>query len=498
MDADIELAAARRKLNSQSAAGRTQNTDPPPDEVGIEALVLASFHDREREAKAELEALDDLASQTFASITTTILAEHGVRVDWPTTGPISAAATATRHDKMQLPSVIVAPDSPEYQKAAEMVRRASLEYVRRSRGRIAHTDFDPINGDPMFQNVTTEVAPAPVENEITFQGLVDEFMNDPKRSNLKPKSKKNHEGLFRLLVQIVGGDKPARSITREDARAVRDLLIRLPTNMTKHLPGVAPEKAAVIAERSGMPTLSPASVNDYVATLSAVLRYAVREEHIDKNVAEGLAVAVDVHPRDARQAFTDDQLRRIFGADLFRKTRKSWTHCQWVPVIALYTGARLGEVVQLRCEDIAEVDDVNVILVRAGPGQNLKNANARRLVPIHPAIKDELMAYVERRRARGEDRLFDKPPRSVGASFGCHLKKVGAKVAGGGMHQFRHLMADKLTEGHTPGDLIDELMGWARAGMRNLYGSGIRASVLAVEVAKVKHELDLSRLHVMD
>ncbi len=223
VDADIELAAARRKLNSQSDAGRTQNTDPPPDEVGIEALVLASFHDREREAKAELEALDDLASQTFASITTTILAEHGVRVDWPTTGPISAAATVTRHDKMQLPSVIVAPDSPEYQKAAEMVRRASLEYVRRSRGRIAQTDFDPINGDPMFQNVTTEVAPAPVENEITFQGLVDEFMNDPKRSNLKPKSKKNHEGLFRLLVQIVGGDKPARSITREPHRVCRRL-----------------------------------------------------------------------------------------------------------------------------------------------------------------------------------------------------------------------------------------------------------------------------------
>ena len=380
-----------------------------------------------------------------------------------------------------------------------LVRRALLEHARRSHRRFANADFSDISFDPLFRGVNDQIGPTggrpTTTNEITVQGLVDAFLGDPAKANLRPKSRLDYEVMFRMLVDIVGGDKPARALDREDARAVRDLLIRFPKHATKRLPGVTPETAVEVAKQRGMPTLSPASVNAYMGAFSALLRYANREGWISSNVAEGLQVAEDQHPRDARDAFTGDQLAHIFGDDLYREPRATWNHRQWVPLLALYSGARLGEICQLRCADVEKVDDVDAFLIRAGPGQRLKNTSARRLVPVHAAIRSAFLDHVERQRARGEHRLFpNSTSRSVGQWFGSHLRRVNSKVTGGGLHQFRHLMADSLAEASVPGDLIDELMGWARVGMRNRYGSGIRASVLYAEIAKVKYEIDLDHL----
>lgn len=58
----------------------------------------------------------------------------------------------------------------------------------------------------------------------------------------------------------------------------------------------------------------------------------------------------------------------------------------WVPLIALYSGLRLGEIVQLLAADLREEQGVWFFDVTKGEDKSLKTANSERRVPVHPQL----------------------------------------------------------------------------------------------------------------
>ena len=66
----------------------------------------------------------------------------------------------------------------------------------------------------------------------------------------------------------------------------------------------------------------------------------------------------------------------------------------WLPILALYTGARLRELGQLRGEDVRQENGVTYIAIGdAGDGQRVKNASSRRSVPLHSNIRGAFFAF---------------------------------------------------------------------------------------------------------
>lgn len=58
--------------------------------------------------------------------------------------------------------------------------------------------------------------------------------------------------------------------------------------------------------------------------------------------------------------------------------------CYWVPLLCRYTGARSGEVLQLRASDVnADPDGIHDINIRRGEGQSVKNNASLRDIPLH-------------------------------------------------------------------------------------------------------------------
>ncbi|MCT7655420.1 hypothetical protein MBH78_13535 [Oceanimonas sp. NS1] len=81
--------------------------------------------------------------------------------------------------------------------------------------------------------------------------------------------------------------------------------------------------------------------------------------------------------------------------------------------MGLYTGARLGEIAQLRLEDVVQVGDVWLLNVTkddddsAEDARTVKTAAAIRSIPIHSAlIKLGFLDYVETVRHTGAFKLF--------------------------------------------------------------------------------------------
>ncbi|WP_428354763.1 site-specific integrase [Methyloprofundus sp.] len=151
----------------------------------------------------------------------------------------------------------------------------------------------------------------------------------------------------------------------------------------------------------------------------------------------------------------------------------------WVPLIALFTGGTLSELVQLYSSDIFEKEGEWVIDINSGDDKELKVEGSDddepdgrpRIIPIHQQlIKLGFIDFVEHQQSKGEQKLFPDEPRNKNYKFDNFSKrfryyrdKVGAGPRNDkefrDFHSFRHLVRTNLEEIGVETGLIDDIIG---------------------------------------
>jgi site-specific recombinase XerD len=406
---------------------------------------------------------------------------------------ISSGWPARQHSVGTIRTRHLTPDGELPPSIHALTRRALIEGARRRITRLQGQPAQPV--DPAFR--VQPVSPG----QLTIGELLDRFDADY-TPHLAFSKAVEYQALFRALRETWGDHKPVAEITRADCRAIRDLLAGLPPHATKKWPHLSLAQAADRARRECLPTLSIGTVNSYMAKLSSLFRWSIREELATRNPAEALQITQPMDPRDARRPFSIEQLKLIFAAAPYVPRDDSGATF-WAPLISLFGGLRLGEIAQLQTEDVTTLDSVPVILVRPAPGGRLKTKAARRTVPVHPELVaigfldfvarqpgPQLFAELHRDH-RGY--LTDALQRRVNRQ----IERAGAKGDRQSFHSLRHVWRDACREGGVSRDAVLAMGGWKSGGTEELYGGGLRRSTLAREIAKVRYEgLDLSHLHV--
>lgn len=248
-------------------------------------------------------------------------------------------------------------------------------------------------------DATVEPPCPPTPSEKCLRTLLPIFLNDAtKVRGDKVRMIYNHT--VPIVGEVLGMDTPLRSIDREACRRLMDMLRWLPTNSKKRFPKMTAVQASEMARGKKLTsTLGYAAINSYLKCLSALMNFAINEGYIDRNPAKGLRVVDPRHRRDRRLPFSNDQLRAIFHAPLYRgcvddeygyadigpaRPRRARF---WVPLIALFSGMRMNEICQLDVADIRRVDDVDCFLVTSrssggGDDKKVKTSTSERFVPI--------------------------------------------------------------------------------------------------------------------
>lgn len=295
-----------------------------------------------------------------------------------------------------------------------------------------------------------------------------------------------------------------------------------PANWTKltELKGKTLAEAATIAKAAGMTPMSDKNVNKILGFVSSFWTWAV--EHYDNcppSPFRGLKLKSSTHKnvRDERDPFSADELHRIFAAPIYTGclSRREWSEpgslvlrdagIFWVPLIALYTGARAGEIIQLYVDDVRDEQGVTYFDLNVeGSDKRLKNVYSRRRIPVHQALVDfGLRDLIARRQKAGDVRLFPDCP--MGADgyysspfskhFGRFLKSVGVKTGKNAFHSFRHCFEDACRNSGIPKEIMDALQGHGEEGMSKRYGKGFVLRKLAEAMAQLRYDgLDLAHL----
>jgi hypothetical protein len=159
--------------------------------------------------------------------------------------------------------------------------------------------------------------PSSERSPITIAELCERYLIDPTMQR-SPKSAVVYRTTFRTIIEILGGDFPVSSISRDACRTVLKALQVLPGNARKRWPTLSINQILEEAKRTHVSAMSAANTNEYMNKLSSLLNWAVKEEILDKNPARGLRIAESLTAREKRQPFSIEQLRRIFDAPLYR------------------------------------------------------------------------------------------------------------------------------------------------------------------------------------
>jgi integrase len=168
-----------------------------------------------------------------------------------------------------------------------------------------------------------------------------------------------------------------------------------------------------------------------------------------------------------------------------------------VPLLGLFTGARLGELCQLTPADIQTVEGIPAITITDdGDGKTVKTDAGKRTIPLHPELvrlgflnyaqrmKDQRAASLWPRISLRKDRASDY----FGRWFLFLRESVGLPGAGGAsFHYFRHTVRTVMHRAGIPEATMDRITGHetpGSVGTRTYTHWGLAQLVPAVEAIR--------------
>jgi len=131
----------------------------------------------------------------------------------------------------------------------------------------------------------------------------------------------------------------------------------------------------------------------YLSAIRATYRHAIDKGRIEHDPTKGYSFSFEKKARLRPKGFTDHEVRAILQATLDPARLPKGTHAhnrrvvRWLPWICAYTGARAGEVAQLRASDLRLEKGVLYLHITPEAG-SVKSRNFRK-VPLHPHLLEQ-------------------------------------------------------------------------------------------------------------
>jgi integrase len=278
-------------------------------------------------------------------------------------------------------------------------------------------------------------------------------------------------------------DRSAGSITADEAHEWKDRLV------TK--------------ERSAK------TVSDiWLVAARTVFGWALKERLIQANPFVGVTVTV---PKKRRlretDAFTPEEAQMILKASLAitNTIRPFAAACRWVPWLCAYTGARSGEITQLRGVDVIRREGIDA--VRLTPEAGTIKTGATRTVPMHEHLIAQ--GFLDFVKSRGDGPLFYNPERAPTAGvdptnprrpravktrerLATWVRKIGVKDPQvRPNHAWRHTFK-QIAERHQISEKVsDEITGHAPLTVGRGYGRPTLGDMAAALKKFPRYSVDL-------
>ncbi len=271
------------------------------------------------------------------------------------------------------------------------------------------------------------------------------------------KDKVFHRGAERNVQSVIDilGDRPLDEYASSDAAAYRDYLLKkgLTTN----------------------------SVKRNFSTIRSIINLCIQEHGLDCKNALSRVYLPDLDDSKKRKPIPIENIRQIQ-----KDCIEADDEARWLVALISDTGMRLSEAAGLHIDDIKLDCEIPHIDLKPHAWRSLKTKGSQRQIPLVGAslwaaqrIKEtnttSPYAFPRYTSSKGTN------GNSASAAINKWLKPRVPE--GCVIHSFRHSLRDRLRAVQCPSDMIDQIGGWATAGVGQAYGEGYELQQLGFHLA---------------
>lgn len=303
--------------------------------------------------------------------------------------------------------------------------------------------------------IATSPKPArPAQDAVTLEAVWKRWKAE--RITLRPRAIKVHERVYRQFEGICGR-MAVSEITKQHVIQFMDALLA---------EGKTPENTNVILTR-----------------LRTLLNFAANKGLASPQIATGVNVIDNRKRRGRRREWFVSELDALFSSPIYTEDTRpaggGGEAAYWLPLLALYTGARQTELGQLHPEDVALETYVLAdgsertawvirIVENEERGQYVKNEGSERRIPVHAdLIKLGFLEVADAARQAKRERIFHEiRPGAHGELmgnwskwFGRYRRAIGIDARATPFHAFRNSFKHYASLSRVEGRASDEITG---------------------------------------
>ncbi len=405
----------------------------------------------------------------------------------------------------------VQPDetSPEFSTLAAHLVRSEIEVQKRLKEQ-DEGEFGGKPSDPVVVRPKSALPKAVPEN-MTMMKLYERFQREASGRATEDTWNAN-KYIVSLFAEWWGENRHIEELKKTHVRDWKEQLTRWPDRAAQRdvFKGLKFKDVIEKNKTAGVPTISDKTINNYLSALGAFGKWLRANDFIVDNITEGQYL--DINNESIIKPFSSESLISLFNSKEFTtlSEKRGWRF--FFPLVAIYTGARLGEIAQLHTADIKTAYGIDFFHITTldSNEKKVKTKGSERVVPIHPElVRLGLMDYIAHRRSSGEKMLWEDQRKNARDQWSGMpsdfyqrlLKKVGVKTdKTHNFHSFRHNAADAMRLGGYLDEQFNIILGHTKATATQRYGivteGNIRSRKDMIE-SMVYPDLDLKHLYIV-
>lgn len=306
-------------------------------------------------------------------------------------------------------------------------------------------------------------------------------------------------------MEVFGENINIRDFTHLKLLDFRDkVLCKMPSNRTKFNEYKGKSYTDII-KMPGVKPMSIVTVNDDLVMLSSFFKWCCKHGYIQSNVAEGLRLERSKKAKAERDTYSKEELEKIIAGlrdETLKKDCYPWKF--WIPIIAMYSGMRQGEIAQLYLADVKKDEsgvwyfDIN----ENSDDKKVKTSNSKRCVPVHPElVKLGLLDYCAKLSKKKNPRLWpelefkrDGYGQTFQRWYGRFNRTCVTDNPKKVFHSFRHTFSNNLRQKSVSTDQIKALVGHDSGDVTDRYAKDFTILQLFESISKLDYGIDIKKI----
>lgn len=366
---------------------------------------------------------------------------------------------------------------------------------------------------------STAYSDKPITRSLTLQQAAERMIRDfsAKGTWSHGTAYKNKSQLTQIIC-FLGTDRPVDSLDIADLTALQESL----NYKKKNTQTLIPLDEIHLQQIELNELVGGETAHRYFNLFKQFINYCVKSKFIASLPLHEVTLPRQSAMQSSYKTFSPLELEGVFysraytteGTAKFRWTL--FSYCFWLPLLAVFTGARPGELCQLYAGDIYKNSGIPVMrITNEGPEQRLKTPFSGREIPIHPKlIEIGFLDFVAMRLKEGGRYrpLFPELPydkkhgfartasrwfSGQGANDHGYLPECGFyKGEGACLYSFRHTFVDMLRNKLGVQEMmIKKLVGHGTRHDTTInYGTGFSLAQRQEITEKVDIDVDISHI----